>query len=216
MYNDIVEDPSMTKYLCCRNKPKRTKFINLSGPATCMCCGEPIYDEYANPRDEDCSAKVCHSCKQTACEVCNVVYQEEHHLMYKFPSRNSWRSLHVCEHDLDSVLYLPHYNYFILRNNLTSTKLMEISCNPQDLNYYPYDKHVEWIDHKEYLRVPSYFVGEFPYSMGWKWTETYSASEVQYFLMKNNISLVDLMRTTKTVVAKTMEDIDAYCRPLCD
>ena len=59
MYNDILEDHS-TDYWCCRNYVKKSLYLNLSGKATCMCCGKPI-DKYGY--DEiDTTNKFCIDC----------------------------------------------------------------------------------------------------------------------------------------------------------
>lgn len=56
MYHDILEDHN-TDYWCCRNKVKKNLYLNLSGPATCMCCGMPI-------NSSSTYKKYCYDCEQ--------------------------------------------------------------------------------------------------------------------------------------------------------
>lgn len=218
MYNDILEDPSKSKYLCCRNKPKRTKFINLSGPATCMCCGEHIYDrQWASPNDEDCSRKVCMSCESDRrCDVCGRIYQNGSEEVYKLPGGHRYQNLTVCKDDLHEVLYVPAHNCFVTRNNIKKEALLEISDNIEDINYSPtWDRETPY--GKKYVVVPYWFIHRFNKAyLGWMWDDIYSSENINTFLRKNNITLLDLLNTTKTRMAKSMEDIDAYCCPLCD
>lgn len=74
MYNDIIEDTG-SKYWCCRNKVKKSLKLCLSGPATCVCCGEPIMykeDIYSsNDLGSDC---VCYECRHNnTCRCCNII-----------------------------------------------------------------------------------------------------------------------------------------------
>lgn len=74
MYHDIIEDHS-TEYWCCRNWVKKNLYLNLSGPATCMCCGELIDKEKTN--NFSTSAKYCQDCADKyLCWGCGLVSVE--------------------------------------------------------------------------------------------------------------------------------------------
>ena len=71
MYHDILEDHS-TDYWCCRNWVPKNLYLNLSGPATCFCCGELINKDYSY--DISCSIKYCKECeKKYKCCGCDLV-----------------------------------------------------------------------------------------------------------------------------------------------
>jgi len=71
MYHDIIED-HCTDYWCCRNYVKKNLYLNLSGPATCMCCGKPI-DKY-HDNDISTNIKYCDDCKESyKCCGCGLV-----------------------------------------------------------------------------------------------------------------------------------------------
>ena len=75
MYNDIIED-HYTNFYCCRNYVKRSKKICLSGPATCICCGQRL-DEHPRESiynyDDLGQDKICYDCKRTRCTTCGKV-----------------------------------------------------------------------------------------------------------------------------------------------
>lgn len=73
MYHDIIEDHA-TDYWCCRNYVNKNLYLNLSGPATCMCCGEKIKDEmfYSST-----SKKYCRKCfEHFKCYGCGMISAE--------------------------------------------------------------------------------------------------------------------------------------------
>ena len=83
MYHDIIEDHS-TDYWCCRNKVKKNLYLNLSGPATCMCCGEPIDKDFTN--NFSTSIKYCKDCcDKYYCRGCGLVSVEhfKHKIIFK-------------------------------------------------------------------------------------------------------------------------------------
>lgn len=110
MYNDMICDRE-TSYWCYRNKVDKTLFLNLSGRATCMCCGEYIYDEWDNPRNEDCTLKVCHHCRNNNhCVYCNKVYQNKEHMVEVILNgrrRSEWYKTYLCKHELSLIRYYP-------------------------------------------------------------------------------------------------------------
>jgi hypothetical protein len=82
MYNDIIE-AKYPKYYCCRNYVKHSKKICLSGPATCICCGQRLMDD---PRgeiydyDDLGQDKICFECKHNRCRTCGkVTYHSKYH-----------------------------------------------------------------------------------------------------------------------------------------
>jgi hypothetical protein len=88
MYNDMIAD-HCSKFLCYRNKVKKTKIINYSGKATCLCCGKSIIEENDDIFNEDyyeyderpgyndrylnIDSHVCLDCQSKffSCERCN-------------------------------------------------------------------------------------------------------------------------------------------------
>lgn len=71
MYHDIIEDHG-TDYWCCRNYVDKNLYLNLSGPATCMCCGKPI-DKYKD-NNFSTSKKYCQDCSDKYwCCGCGLV-----------------------------------------------------------------------------------------------------------------------------------------------
>ena len=110
MYNDMICDRE-TSYWCYRNKVDKTLFLNLSGRATCMCCGEYIYDEWDSPRNEDCTLKVCHHCRNNNhCVYCNKVYQNKEHMVEVILNgrrRSEWYKTYLCKHELGLIRYYP-------------------------------------------------------------------------------------------------------------
>ena len=74
MYHDIIEDHG-TDYWCCRNHVDKNLYLNLSGPATCMCCGKPI-DKYKT-NDFSTTKKYCEDCEDKYyCSGCGFVSVE--------------------------------------------------------------------------------------------------------------------------------------------
>lgn len=79
MYNDIIED-HCTRYWCCRNYVKDSLYLNLSGQATCMCCGEVIDEDRLD--DISTSDKFCPRCfSKYGCSDCHTV--SKNNLYYK-------------------------------------------------------------------------------------------------------------------------------------
>lgn len=82
MYNDIIED-SDEHYLCSRNWVPHTKKICISGPLTCICCGEIItHAEDINSYSDGGTELVCWDCKQhRKCAGCGTIhYRRKYHL----------------------------------------------------------------------------------------------------------------------------------------
>jgi hypothetical protein len=63
IYNDICADPT-TKYLCSRNWVRENLFLNISGPCTCLTCGNEILDYGPQKICPECEREYkCPSCK---------------------------------------------------------------------------------------------------------------------------------------------------------
>lgn len=121
MYNDMIADHEST-YLCYRNKVDKTLFLSLSGRATCMCCGNYIFDEWENPRDEDGSVKVCYNCREHArCCYCDIVYQypEKHMVEVVIGGGHnySWYQNHLCKNEITKLRYYPGLGVAFLNDN---------------------------------------------------------------------------------------------------
>ena len=120
MYNDMIADHEST-YLCYRNKVDKTLFLSLSGRATCMCCGNYIFDEWENPRDEDGSIKICYNCREHArCCYCDTVYQcpEKHMVEVVIGGRrHDWYQNYLCKSEITELRYYPGLGVAFLKGN---------------------------------------------------------------------------------------------------
>lgn len=88
MYHDIIED-HCTDYWCCRNKVKKNLYLNLSGPATCMCCGMPI--DLNKTNNISTSEKYCSKCeKEYQCFGCKMVSIKHAKTNINFIEKTYW------------------------------------------------------------------------------------------------------------------------------
>lgn len=131
MYNDIIE--SHQRYLCCRNYISKSKKICLSGPATCICCGNRIED---NPRDQIYSyddlgsTMVCYECEVGhKCHACGKIhYKIKYNTIFgKFCSKD-------C---IDDYIVFPDINY-VYRNNIYPNNFHPLSCKKDDMVFGRY------------------------------------------------------------------------------
>lgn len=81
MYNDMVND-SKTHYWCVRNKVNKTKVINYSGKAPCLCCGKNVLvkdnPNYYNDRYDNVGSVICRECQEDlTCDICEGVSYTE-------------------------------------------------------------------------------------------------------------------------------------------
>lgn len=117
MYNDMMEDQD-SEYMCYRNKPKKTLFLNLSGPVTCLCCGKPhdipswyVQGVYDHP--------VCSICKTNICQGCGQYMQPEH-LHDKDSIYVVKKSYKICLDCCETQIYLPTLDKFITKEDYHS------------------------------------------------------------------------------------------------
>ena len=98
MYHDIIEDHS-TDYWCCRNKVKKNLYLNLSGPATCMCCGK-------TNNMLSSSKKYCHNCEDLyKCCGCGLVSKTHMKNFISFIEKSSYYYTNVIKHGyLDCII----------------------------------------------------------------------------------------------------------------
>lgn len=109
MYNDIIE--AHDDYLCCRNYVKSSMKICLSGPATCICCGDVIANrEDIYSYDDLGSSLICSKCiTRNTCSVCGRIH-------YHLPYRTSYGNF--CSIDcMKEVKYYPALNFAINEAN---------------------------------------------------------------------------------------------------
>lgn len=105
MYNDIIE-AHYPHYYCCRNYVSHSKKICLSGPATCICCGDRIY---AEPRydiisyDDLGQQKICHKCLGKYCKICH-----KYHYHNKYVTRFGTFCSDECAKD---AVIFPNFSY---------------------------------------------------------------------------------------------------------
>lgn len=161
MYNDLIES-KYPHYICCRNKVKNSIKINVSGPVTCICCGEIILrrdeiDDY----DSIGSSLVCWDCDDNRrCRCCDKI---NYNLKYsKLRAVRGGRILgNFCDGDcMHEVWYFKDFDYalpsakitektrvqsYILEYNgdITSHKeIYDIMCEFEDLNTTYYNTSV--------------------------------------------------------------------------
>ena len=110
MYNDMLND-HVTKYLCYRNKVKKTTIISVSGKTKCLCCGKPsIVPDYDwinygyqnlsyNDRYQRCGEVICMDCvdKYFTCEICYSHHNTSRKPMYCFTDEITGAKKRICE-----------------------------------------------------------------------------------------------------------------------
>lgn len=122
MYHDMLEDHD-TDYWCCRNYVPYNKYYNLSGRATCMCCGKPIADakhkSWYNDDSIDSYIKYCDDCHdEYSCNKCNCLSLSDIH--YVIPISRLC-SVKICEHCLyDEYSYDRNRKVFVEKHLLQS------------------------------------------------------------------------------------------------
>lgn len=122
-YNDFIADHSTT-YWCVRNKPKHTKMICVSGPATCFCCGQPLVDcsfellkEVGHDDLADWYEKgICSTCYTHRCKCCQRIDSQQE--LYKIPNCMEWDCV-VCKDCLKEYIFFDKIEYS--RNNYTDS-----------------------------------------------------------------------------------------------
>lgn len=126
MYNDMIEDKDFG-YYCYRNKPKKTLFLNLSGPVTCLCCGETRYEwlddlsVYSN--------SVCRSCRANLrCRLCGHTLQDHEEVVFIEKGTHI-----ICEDCSTEYFYFPALDSFLPKDKYYSTHRSTV--------FYSYDLH---------------------------------------------------------------------------
>lgn len=127
MYNDFIN--ADWPALCSRNYVNKTKFINLSGPITCLACGDLVSNEHV---DNDCLW--CEKCNDNYCYSCTRNNSNHKHYSvvtidlygYKFDS-------HICEECLlKDYWYLNSNNVFISKLHYLKAKNQKQDTISQD------------------------------------------------------------------------------------
>lgn len=198
MYNDILEDPG-DGYICCRNKPKRTLFLNLSGPATCLCCGERIYDSFTRFHDTDCRTKICDECRHYhRCGHCDMVLQEDTSFYY-LPLIDWGRRVQsrICSHCISNYKFIPSRGIFISYGQMT------------DKVHFHY--------HNNVYSFPRAFVNSYSYKVTYVWDGIYNEDAVENYLQGNHMTIDTLRQDFMTMVpAEDIEGgLDAYRGTVC-
>lgn len=143
MYNDIIES-KYPKYWCCRNKVKKTIKICLSGPATCICCGNKIL-EPTEIIDYDSigTQLICDKCIEN--KTCYTCGRTNYHNKYQgFKLSTYYTKLTFCDdqcareqiffpkfHRIAPKLDLikgmsDHEYYFLISENMSDVKAQEL------------------------------------------------------------------------------------------
>lgn len=163
MYNDLIEYKD--SYWCCRNWVPKTLKLCVSGPATCMCCGDYIENPAHISSYEDIgSTKICNYCVcHRKCEVCGkIVFQSFKYSISYFGEKKK-----VCSDEcLDEVIWIPserkwgHKNvqfeqkfYFVIGNEENFLDSSEVKNFQNRFNGW-------WYKHNEVIQTlfkESYF-----------------------------------------------------------
>lgn len=126
MYNDIIE--AHDEYICCRNYVDHSLKLCLSGPATCICCGDIIITREDIYSYDDLGERlICSRCKRyNKCSVCGTVH-------YYLPYKTKWGNF--CSINcMKDVKYYPSLNLAINENNLYNPEASCIIMTGEDLN----------------------------------------------------------------------------------
>ena len=100
MYHDIIEDHSVD-YWCCRNRVKKNLYLNLSGPATCMCCGKLIDPKKTNILT---SKKYCNDCEESyQCAGCKLISVKHAKTRVPFMVHRYWNKVKQYG-DIDCII----------------------------------------------------------------------------------------------------------------
>ena len=201
MYNDIIEDQDLD-YQCCRNKVKRTKFINLSGRATCMCCGEYLWDNCDdNPRDVDCNQKICRNCSKDRCQCCDRIFQQiehnsEHMLnsnddviiktkgnFYMLPGPKRF-TITVCKDCIGEVRYYPALGIF-------DTRTAQLLFIPKEI-YGNFEISDEDLDTGFKLNSTLVHDLNLHHSLGYTWSDVYTIESLQRAIANKDYTIEDL------------------------
>lgn len=119
MYNDFLSNPEYP-FWCMRNKVDRSKAICLSGPATCLTCGEELDDTCRSyPSELLTNIKTCFSCSEdNTCGVCGTVHShklEKHPLLTgRFPVQEEA----IDEECLKHCLYSDRLKAFVREDDI--------------------------------------------------------------------------------------------------
>lgn len=139
-YNDFAAD-HWSPYWCMRNKVKKNKRINVSGPATCIVCGEKIIDHiYSYDEVDDIidnyKGMVCEKCRRYYCWNCKVVDQSKIH--YCLPSLFGYYFL--CEDCIkDYMFYIRNKKPVFFPKEQRERLRIKEECYPaKDYNYEQY------------------------------------------------------------------------------
>lgn len=207
MYNDIIEDQDLD-YQCCRNKVEKTKFISLSGRATCMCCGEYLWDSCDdNPRDIDCSQKICYKCAKNRCHCCDRVFQRtennsEHALnlsdvtakmkgnLYILPGPVR-TTIEVCKDCIGEVRYYPALGIF-------DTRTVDRTFVPTDM----ISQEEDFLDAGFKLSYTLIYDLGLRHNLGYFWSDVYTVEDLQRAIANKDYTIEDLKNWNYWVPAR--------------
>lgn len=140
MYHDIIEDRYI-EYFCCRNYVKKSLFLNLCGPATCMCCGETILPD--DDGEMSTSDKFCAECADKhRCSRCGHVSRDKNDKKYivkvwtptsftRYEKRGYIRERIICEHCLfNEYIFYPKDKLFISKAAISTYKINKERLRP--------------------------------------------------------------------------------------
>lgn len=119
MYNDLIEDREAI-YYCCRNWVPRTMRFCVSGPATCMCCGEYMENpRYIDSYDKLGSEKVCYDCDvNKRCDICGEI--KYYGINYTIKDSDHYRPQRICSDEcLNNTIYFPQIDTVRSKDVLT-------------------------------------------------------------------------------------------------
>ena len=139
MYHDMIEDTGTT-YWCCRNKTKKGLKLNLSGPVTCMCCGNIIHYSCDTYSYEDIKTdKICDNCHENKCEICGkIIYHPIIHEGKNFCSEDCYKEAIIFEDGFgqkrvisrsDFLSKSEKFFYYVTKNNDIRHKIISLIEN---------------------------------------------------------------------------------------
>ena len=111
MYNDFVAD-HQTKHICYRNKVKKTKVLQVSGKAQCLCCGDSLVDRQDDPdgyndRFHNTETVLCESCSEDFyCEYCQHYNFTGKHYRLTRKSYNKEHNYQMCAECATKYLFV--------------------------------------------------------------------------------------------------------------
>ena len=147
MYNDMFND-SKTQFWCVRNKVKHKKIYQVSGKASCLCCGDTVIefdideeDDY-NDRYSNVGSLICYSCESdnTCLECGKLIFEEDKIRLidnkHKICSECFNKYVKRCPECGKPIYIKDHADFYFYQNKNASLKNLKIEYNVHNLYIY--------------------------------------------------------------------------------